>query len=336
MRLDPQLLWLLAAVVAALMLASLIGFALSRMARSESARATVENLNARIRSWWVMCAIVALTIFIGQGGSLVLFAGLSFLALREFITLTPTRRADHRVLFWTFFVFTPLQYLLIGIRWYGLFIILIPVYAFLYIPTRIALEGDTTHFLERTAKIQWGLMICVYCLGYAPALLTLNIPGYQRQGTKLLLYLAIVDQMSDVLQYVFGKLFGRHKVAPEVSPNKTWEGLVLGIAGATAIGVSLSWVTPFTPLQSLMMALLICILGYFGGLTMSAIKRDRGVKDYGSVIRGHGGILDRIDSLCFSAPIFFHFTRFFFTPPISGSPIQRLIEALHGNVKWPP
>ncbi len=283
-----------------------------------------------------MCGVFALTVLSGGIGSLFLFAALSFLALREFITLTPTRRADHRVLFWAFFVITPLQYFLIGIRWYGLFTILIPVYAFLYIPTRIAIVGDTTAFLERTSKIQWGLMICVYCLGYAPALFMLNIPGYEREGAKLLLFLTIVDQMSDVLQYVFGKLFGRHKIAPHVSPNKTWEGFVGGVVCASLIGTAMWWATPFTPVQALMMALVIALLGYFGGLTMSAIKRDRGIKDYGSVIRGHGGILDRIDSLCFSAPVFFHVTRFFFTPPVAGSPVVEFLRLIYGRPHWPP
>ena len=84
---------------------------------------------------------------------------------------------------------------------------LIPVYAFLYVPTRSALSGDTTEFLERVAEIQWGLMVAVYCVSHAPALLMLKIPGYEGNA-KLLLYLVLVVQMSDVLQYVWGKLLG--------------------------------------------------------------------------------------------------------------------------------
>jgi phosphatidate cytidylyltransferase len=190
--------------------------------------------------------------------------------------------------------------------------IFIPVYAFLLLPTRMAMTGDTERFLERAAKTQWGLMVCVYCVSYAPALLILDIPGYEHEGQKLLFYLTLVVQISDVLQYVFGKLFGKHKIAPHVSPNKTWEGFVGGIASATLIGAALWWVTPFTPLQSAGFALVITLMGFAGGLVMSAIKRDRGVKDYGALIGGHGGILDRIDSVCFAAPIFFHMTRFWF------------------------
>ncbi len=245
---------------------------------------------------------------------MVLFGILSFLGLREFITLTPTRPGDHRTLFWLFFVITPVQYWLIASGRYGLFVVFIPVYAFLFIPLRSALSGDCECFLERTAKIQWALMVCVYCVSHAPALLFLNIPGYEGQNAKQLVYLVTVVQLSDVFQYVWGKTLGRHRLAPHVSPNKTWEGLIGGVATATALGTALWWATPFTPWQSAGMSLVITILGFAGGLVMSAIKRDRGIKDYGNLIEGHGGVMDRIDSICFSAPMFFHLTRYFFSP----------------------
>jgi len=297
-----------------LVLASVIGVVLKRNAKNDAARATIENLNARTRAWWKMCAIFALTLLIGRVGSLVLFGLLSLLALREYITLVPTRRGDHRTLLWSFFIITPLQYYLIGIAWYGFFAIMIPVFAFVFVPTRIAMSGDTEHFLERAAKIQFGLMICAFCLSHAPALLILEIPGFAGRNAQLLLYLVLVDQMSDVLQYVWGKLAGKHKIAPSVSPNKTWEGFLGGVATATLLGAALWWATPFAPLQAAGMSLVITLLGFAGGLVMSAIKRDAGVKDFGAVIEGHGGILDRIDSLCFAAPIFFHLVRYFFTP----------------------
>jgi len=309
-----QLVWLFGGVLGILVLASVTGVVLRRTAKSDAARATIENLNARTRAWWKMCAIFALTLMIGRVGSLVLFGLLSLLALREYITLVPTRRGDHRTLLWSFFIITPLQYYLIGIAWYGFFAIMIPVFAFVFVPTRIAMSGDTEHFLERAAKIQFGLMICAFCLSHAPALLILNIPRFEGRNAQLLLYLVLVDQMSDVLQYVWGKLTGRHKIAPSVSPGKTWEGFLGGVATATLLGAALWRATPFTPLQAAGMSLVITLLGFAGGLVMSAIKRDAGVKDFGSVIEGHGGILDRIDSLCFAAPIFFHLVRYFFTP----------------------
>jgi phosphatidate cytidylyltransferase len=311
---DMKLAWLFGGVLILLVVSTLIGRWLKRRRKGEASRATIENVNARIRAWWKMCAIFALAILVGRVGSLILFGLISFLALREYMTLVPTRRGDHRTLFWSFFVIMPLQYFLIGIQWYGFFAIMIPVLAFVYIPTRIAIAGDTAHFLERAAKIQFGIMVCAYCLSHAPALLLLKIPGYEGQDARLLLYLVIVDQMSDVLQFVWGKLIGRNKIAWRVSPNKTWEGFFGGMLSATGLGAALWWATPFTPLQSAGMSFTICILGFCGGLVMSAIKRDIGIKDFGRVIEGHGGILDRIDSLCFAAPIFFHLVRYYFVP----------------------
>jgi phosphatidate cytidylyltransferase len=313
LKLDKQTYWLVGGVLALLLVSSLIGWLLSLCVTNNKGKTTVQNLNARIRAWWMMVAVFGLAMATGGIGSIVLFALTSFLALREFITLTPTRLGDHRTLFWVFFIILPLQYYLIAIKWYGFFAIMIPVYAFLFIPIRSATAGDCEDFLERTAKIQWALMICVYCVSYVPALLSLDIPGYAGQNGKLMFYFVLVAQISDVLQYVWGKTFGRHKIAPTVSPNKTWEGFIGGIASATLIGAGLWWATPFTPLQSAGMSLAITLMGFGGGLVMSAIKRDRGVKDYGNMIEGHGGVMDRIDSLCFAAPVFFHLTRFFFT-----------------------
>jgi phosphatidate cytidylyltransferase len=310
---DRELAWILGGILGLLVVSTLVGWVLARRFRGGNAAATVANLNARIRAWWVMSAVFALTLVVGRIGTVVLFGIVSFLALREFVTLAPTRRGDHRALSWAFFVVTPLQYVLVASDWYGLFAIFVPVYVFLLLPTRMAIAGDTERFLERAAKIQWGLLVCVYCVSHAPALLLLQIEGYEGQGPKLLLFLALVDQMSDVLQYVFGKLFGRRKIAPLVSPNKTWEGFVGGGASATLLGASLWWATPFTLLQAAGMSLAIVLMGFAGGLVMSAIKRDRGVKDFGAMIEGHGGMLDRIDSLCFAAPVFFHLTRFWFT-----------------------
>ena len=311
--LDRELLWLVGGVLGVLIVASILEAVLARRATSDAGRATIANLNARIRAWWVMSAVFALAVLTRGVGSVLLFALISFLALREFITLVPTRHGDHRTLLWVFFVVMPVQYWLVWHDWYGLFAIFIPVYVFLLAPTRSVLAGETEQFLARTATIQWALMICVYCVSYAPALLTLDIAGYENENAKLLLFLVIVVQGSDVFQYVWGKLFGRHRIAPAISPNKTWEGFLGGIASATVIGTALWWVTPFAPWQAALMSLVIELMGFAGGLTMSAIKRDRGVKDFGTLIAGHGGVLDRIDSLCFAAPVFFHLTRYFFS-----------------------
>lgn len=291
-----------------LLAASAVGYALHRRA----AGAAVDNLNARIRAWWVMIAISGGVLVAGNGAIVALFGLLSFLALREFVTQTPVRRADHTALFVSFFLALPAQYVLVELQWYGMFAIFIPVYAFLTIPILSAVFADAQKFLQRTAETQWGLMICVYCLSHVPALLTLQIPGYQGRGALLVVFLMLIVQASDVLQYIWGKLLGRHKIAPRVSPSKTVEGFVGGVVSATLLGAALWQITPFSPLAAGAMALLITLVGFFGGLVMSAIKRDRGIKDWGQMLEGHGGMLDRLDSVCFSAPIFFHVTRYFF------------------------
>jgi phosphatidate cytidylyltransferase len=313
MRWDDELGWLIGGVLAVLVVATTAGQLIRLRVRAPGAQDTIANLNARIAGWWVMCAVFGVALLTAGVGSIVLFGLMSFFALREFVTLTATRRADHWALFLSFFVVLPLQYWLVADEWYGLFSIFIPVYAFLFVPITVALAGDTQRFLERTATIQWATMICVYLVSHAPALLVmLDIPGYEDQNGKLLLYFVLVAQASDVLQYICGKLFGRRRIAPNISPNKTWEGFIGGVGLAIGLGTALWWATPFNPWQSALMSLAITVMGFFGGLTMSAIKRDRGVKDYGTMLPGHGGMLDRIDSLCFAAPVFFHLTRYYF------------------------
>ncbi len=309
MTAQQQTLLLFGGIAGVLVLASLVGYVLQRRSGPTP---VIENLNARIKAWWVMVALIALAFVAGKPGVIILFGIASFAALREFVTLTRTRRGDHWALLAGFFVVLPLQYYLIWIEWYGLYSIFIPVYGFLLLPIIAAFRGDTTRFLERVAEVQWGLMIAVFCVSHVPALLTLDITGFQGRNLLLIAFLVLVVQGSDVLQYVWGKLFGRRKVAPALSPSKTWEGLIGGVISASLIGAALWWITPFTPVQAGGMALVICLMGFFGGLVMSAIKRDRGVKDWGRMIEGHGGMLDRLDSVIFAAPVFFHLTRFWF------------------------
>jgi phosphatidate cytidylyltransferase len=301
---------LIAGILAVLIVASLIGYVLARRAGAGQPSATIVNLNSRIKAWWVMVVLIAIAFALGKVGVLVLFAFCSFAALREFITLTPTRRGDHIALATAFFIVLPLQYVLIGENWYGLYSIFIPVYVFLLMPIIAALRGDTIDFIARIAEVQWGLMVSVFCVSHAPALLTLHIPGFEGQNPMLIVFLIMVVQASDVLQYVWGKLIGRRKIAPSLSPSKTIEGFLGGVASATALGAALWWITPFAWWQAGLMALIVNLMGFCGGLVMSAIKRDRGVKDWGQMIEGHGGMLDRLDSVIFAAPVFFHLTRF--------------------------
>ena len=297
------------AVFLVLAVASTIGLILKWRSGFAHPHATIDNLNARLKAWWIMIAVITAATWAGAWGVIALFALVSFQCLREYVSLAPTRKGDHRALIWSFYVFLPLQYYLIAAGWYGLFSILIPVYAFLLLPISASLGADTARFLERSAKIQWGLMICVYCLSHVPALLTLEIPDYAGRNLLLVVFLLLTVQSSDVFQYIWGKLLGRHALSKQISPSKTVEGLAGGMLSATAMGAALWWITPFSPGEAAFVALVINTLGFFGGFVLSAIKRDRGVKDWGHLIEGHGGMLDRVDSLAFSAPVFFHLLR---------------------------
>lgn len=311
---NDKMILLFGGVLGILLLASLVGFVLGKRVKTPEGAATVENLNARIKAWWMMIALFAVAFWFGKTVTIVLFALTSFYCLREFLSITPTRPEDHRPVVAAFYVFIPLQYWLIGADWQSLFSIAIPVWAFLMLPILSVLKGETSEFLLRSARIQWALMLAVFCISHAPALLMLDIPGFEDQNFLLLFFLITIVQLSDVLQYVFGKLFGQHRVAPRVSPAKTWEGLIGGGLTATGIGSALWWITPFSPLQAAGMALAIVLAGFCGGLVLSAVKRSLGAKDWGTMIDGHGGALDRMDSVSFAAPIFFHLTNYFFVP----------------------
>ena len=292
-----------------LIVASTIGWLLKR--RMKSPNSVIDNLNKRINAWWVMVAIFAIAIFLGKFTVIILFFIASGIALREFLTLTPITRYDYCPLLFAYFIVLPLQYILVAVSWYELFCIFIPIYSFLFLAILAAITGSAHNFLARIAEVQWGLMITVYSISFIPALLILPIDHYQDRNLLLIAFLVFVVELSDVLQYVFGKLFGKHSISPNLSPSKTVEGFIGGIFSASLIGACLWWVTPFSFIQAGLISLMITLLGFLGGLVMSAIKRDRGVKDWGKLISGHGGVLDRLDSICFAAPIFFHVVRYY-------------------------
>ena len=247
---------LFAGIGVVLLVASLIGYALKASVAKGQPHATIDNLNARIKAWWVMVLVIGFSFLFGRPGVVLLFLLISFFALREFLSLMYSRAADYYALAAAFYVVLPVQYLLVYVGWYGLYSIFIPVYAFLLLPILEVTAGDTKRFLERSSKVQWGLMICVFCIAHVPALLTLEIPGYEDRNLLLIAFLVIVVQSSDVLQYVWGKLFGKTKLAPEVSPSKTVEGLVGGIWSATVLGAFLWWITPFAFWQAALMSLM--------------------------------------------------------------------------------
>jgi phosphatidate cytidylyltransferase len=297
-----------AGVIALLAAVSVLGAWLKLGVADGRPHTLIDALNRRIQAWWTMTVTIGLALLAGRIGVVVLFAFVSFTALREFLTIAPTRRGDHQALVMAFFVVLPFQYFLVGVEWTGFQAVFIPVYAFLFLPILSALKSDTRNFMERTGTIQWGLMVTVFCISHIPALLSLRIPGHEGRNVFLIVFLVLVVQGGDILHNACSRLWGRHPVAPQVSPNKTVEGFAGGIAAATALGMLLSWMTPFSVAQAALVSLAIALMGFFGGLVLSAMKRDRGVKDWGAAAEG-GGMLDRVASVCFAAPVYFHVVR---------------------------
>ncbi len=268
------------------------------------------ELRLRVRTWWVIIAVFIAAIVSSRSIGIAIFGLVSFLAFKEFLTLVPTRRADYRVLMWAYLAI-PLQYYWVGVAWYGMFIIFIPVYVFLFLPTRMVMIGETNGFLRAAGTLHWGLMTTVFSLSHIAYLLALPDragAGVTVTGAMLVFFLVVLTELNDVAQYVWGKSFGRRKVIPKVSPGKTVAGLLGGTATTTLAAWAMApWFTPLNQWEALAAGLLIGLTGFVGDVVVSAVKRDIGVKDSGAMLPGHGGILDRLDSLTYTAPLFFHF-----------------------------
>ncbi len=305
---------LLGIVLALLAVATFVGRWLKRQTSLGLDERSVHAFNSRVHAWWFFSIVLGIAFF-QPGLTVGLFGLLSFWSLREFITLTTTSLGDHRALFWVFFFFTPMQFFLVALDYYEVYSILIPVYAFLFIAARVAISGDFQRFLERVAKIQFGLLVCVYCLSFAPALLFLKCKDMDGDyaNARLLFFFVTMVLFAELLQSLCGRLFGKHVIAEAIDSSRTWEG-VLGGAGATALlGMSLYWATPFPYWwQAAAMSVLIAVMASAGALTLSAIKRDRGEEALETRVEDHAGVLSRIDAICFAAPVFYHVTKYFF------------------------
>ena len=275
----------------------------------------VAELYSLLKTSWWMVTVFWIGWALGDTVATILFGLVAFLALREFITLSPTRQGDHRSLLLAFFVVLPVQFALVMNRQFDLVTVFIPVYVFLAIPVVSALANDPQRFLERTAKLQWGIMVCVYGMSHVPALLLLKFPGYQGKSAFLVFFLVFVVQSGMVVQHLVGRKLRRLPSAPNVSQSFNWVSWLIAVLVASLLGGLLAGLTPFKPAQAVAMALIACISGSLGHLVMKAIKRDRGVTNWGAQgksVTGASGLLDRVDALCFAAPVFFHSVRWYF------------------------
>ncbi len=275
--------------------------------RFKNADKDYTELRQRIQSWWIMVAIIFSALAVNRQLAIVLFGFISFFALKEFLSIVPTRHADRRVIFWAY-LSIPLQYYWVSTGWYGLFIIFIPVYVFLLLPMRMVLIGETRGFIRSAGILHWATMLTVFCISHIAYLLVLPVKNNEAGFIGPVLFILFMTQFNDVCQYVWGKMLGRRKIIPKVSPNKTWEGFAGGLITITlCAGYVAPLLTPLNFTQGLMAGALISASGFIGDVIISSVKRDLQIKDSGNLIPGHGGILDRMDSLMVTAPLFFHY-----------------------------
>ena len=301
--LPPHSLYVMAAVLGLLLVATGIWLWIQHQNPSHN----YIELRQRIQSWWWMVGILFAVLTVSQGMAITFFAFVSFLALKEFLSIVPTRQADRRVIFWAY-ISIPVQYYWVSLGWYGMFIIFIPIYIFLLLPARMVLLGESKGFIRSAGILHWATMLSVYSISHIAYLLVLPVQNEAAGAIGLILFLLCITQLNDVFQYIWGKLLGRHKITPKVSPNKTWEGFIGGLFTITlCAGIVAPWLTPLNTIQGLLAGLLIGVSGFIGDLVISLVKRDLQIKDSGQLIPGHGGLLDRIDSLTYSSPLFFHF-----------------------------
>jgi phosphatidate cytidylyltransferase len=303
-----------------LVIASVAAFMVSFRERGDDARSDAHRLEVRyfqglLRTSWIMVVVFWVGWALGERIATALFAIVAFFALREFITLSPTRRGDHRSLVLAFFAVLPVQFWLVATERFDLFTVFIPVYVFLAIPVVSALADDPHRFLERNAKLQWGIMVCVYGMSHVPALLLLDFPRYEGKNAFLVFFLVFVVQTCMIVQHLASRKLKRPPRAPNVSQSFNWTSWLIGVIVGGLVGGLLAGITPFKPGQALAMALIACVAGSMGHLVMKALKRDRGITNWGTQgqsVTGASGLLDRVDALCFAAPVFFHSVRWFF------------------------
>nr|WP_295772686.1 phosphatidate cytidylyltransferase [Rhodoferax sp.] len=303
-----------------LLLASCVSFLYSVREHGDDAQADARRqeqrrVDAIIRTSWFMVLVFWVSWAAGENVALTLFGFLSFFSLREFLTLSPTRLGDHRSLVLAFFVVLPVQYWLIASAHFDMFSVFIPVYVFLALPLTSALANDPLRFLERNAKLQWGIMVCIYGMSHVPALLLLKFPGYDNRNAFLVFFLVLVVQVCMVTQHFASRRLQRPPVAPAISKSFNWRSWAIGVATGSLLGAMLAGITPWVPGTAFAAAFVACVAGSLGHLVMKALKRDRGIPNWGEEgqsVTGAGGLLDRVDALCFAAPVFFHSARWYF------------------------
>ncbi|APH06076.1 phosphatidate cytidylyltransferase [Bacillus weihaiensis] len=262
----------------------------------------------RVKTWWGMLVVFAMATLFNPIVSLLSLMVLCFFALKEYFSMMKTRRADRRLFLWSYLAI-PLQFYWIFIGWYGMFIVFIPVYVFLFLPLPRLLGKGTSGFLRSVSSTQWGLMLMVFGLSHL-AYYQFATPQY---GANLVLFLVVLTQINDMVHYLISLYLGKKKVVPSANPLITWEGFI----GALLITTAASYfiypiLTPLDMTFGILSGVLISCTGFFGSLTISVLKRDLLIGDQEKFNILKKSYLNRVDSLTYTSPVFFHVIRYFF------------------------
>lgn len=311
LTLNETFLAVLVGLVALSVVVTALGSHLGRNTTDAVKQQRLALVNSRLRASWSIVAVFSIAFALGTGALLFVFALASFFALRNFVSLTPIRPADHWALVLAFYVITPLHYVLIGIGYIGTFTVFIPVYVFLLLPVVMALKQDNERYLERVAKVQWGLMICVYCISHAPAIVQLGTPDAGERGPLLLVYFLLVLYIADLTQVITSAVLGGTPLRSD--PTRTWAGVMVAATVAGLLGTALWWMTPYRWWQSTLMSIIVACAGFLGSVVLSSVKKSLGARDWDTGIVGVRAVLDRLDALAFAAPVFFHLTAWLYS-----------------------
>ncbi|MCH2224190.1 MAG: phosphatidate cytidylyltransferase [Crocinitomicaceae bacterium] len=270
----------------------------------------LKELITRIHSWWKITIGIAIIITAPPIIGTILLAFISFVALREMFSIGRIRSADRVALFVGYFA-VPVQYYLAYNNFYEVFLYFIPLIMFISIPVILVLTGKTKMIGRSMSIIPAMLMLTVYMLSYIALLFNIESTNFSAGPGGLIIFLIMLTSFNDVFQFTWGKLLGRHKILPNVSPNKTWEGFVGGIFSTAGLAYLIKFLTPLEGYQALIIGFIIGVIGFLGDSLISAIKRDLNIKDTDDLIPGHGGAMDRLDSIILTAPVFYHLLTYF-------------------------
>lgn len=254
--------------------------------------------------WFILIPILLIPLLLGRTYFIFVVLLLALASFREFTRATGLW--TDKSFTWAGYLSIILIFYAVFIDWYALYNAL-PIYCMLAVLAIPILRGEFEHMIQKTCLTILGILYFGWLFSHLAYFE--NMQG----GIGYIIFIIILVELNDALAATFGKLFGRHKFVPRISPNKTIEGTALSLVGILFFAHIFRFAIPeYSTWQIWVIAILISIGGTCGDLVISFIKRDLQIKDMGKLIPGHGGILDRFDSLIFVAPIFFHFTRYFF------------------------